>query len=94
MRSLLKLLAGSFCVILLMAPSCNKDKSTDPIPEKPVPGSKVLVWSDEFNYTGLPDGSKWGFDTEGNAWKWGNNEAQYYTSGRLKNAVSLSLLKC
>lgn len=45
-----------------------------------------LVWSDEFDYTGLPDSSKWSFDTEGNAWGWGNNEDQYYTSDKLQNA--------
>ncbi len=45
-----------------------------------------LVWSDEFDYSGLPDSKKWSFDTEGNATGWGNNEAQYYTSGRLQNA--------
>ncbi|MDZ7636463.1 MAG: glycoside hydrolase family 16 protein [Bacteroidales bacterium] len=56
------------------------------LPLEPGTGEKTLVWSDEFNYNGLPDASKWGFDTEGNAWKWGNNEAQYYTADRLKNA--------
>lgn len=45
-----------------------------------------LVWSDEFNYTGLPDALKWSYDTEGNATGWGNNEAEYYTNGRLKNS--------
>lgn len=45
-----------------------------------------LVWSDEFNYAGLPDSKKWSFDTDGNASGWGNNEAQFYTSSRLKNA--------
>ena len=29
-----------------------------------------LVWSDEFNYTGLPDSTKWKYDTEGNAANW------------------------
>jgi beta-glucanase (GH16 family) len=43
-----------------------------------------LVWSDEFNGTGLPDTSKWTFDI-GN-WGWGNNELQYYTVNRLENA--------
>ena len=43
-----------------------------------------LVWSDEFNKKGLPDSSKWGYDIGGNGW--GNNELQYYTSNRLKNA--------
>jgi len=45
-----------------------------------------LVWSDEFSENGLPDSKKWSYDTEGNASGWGNNEAQYYTNARLKNA--------
>lgn len=43
-----------------------------------------LVWSDEFNTDGLPDKSKWNYDVGGDGW--GNNELQYYTSERLKNA--------
>ncbi|MBK3518802.1 glycoside hydrolase family 16 protein [Carboxylicivirga marina] len=46
-----------------------------------------LVWSDEFDYAGLPDSSKWSYDVEGNAWQWGNNELQHYTANRLENAV-------
>lgn len=45
---------------------------------------RKLVWSDEFNYKGLPDPKKWGYDTGGNGW--GNNEAQYYTYQQTKNA--------
>lgn len=45
-----------------------------------------LVWSDEFGYEGLPDSTKWSYDTRGNAYGWGNNELQYYTEGRLENA--------
>ncbi|HNW49839.1 MAG TPA: glycoside hydrolase family 16 protein [Prolixibacteraceae bacterium] len=53
-----------------------------------------LVWSDEFNYNGLPDSAKWSYDTTGNAWGWGNNELQCYTSAQLKNAeVSNGTLK-
>ena len=53
-----------------------------------------LVWSDEFEYTGLPDATKWSYDTLGNEWGWGNNEAQFYTAGKLKNAyVSDGTLK-
>lgn len=48
--------------------------------------NKKLVWSDEFNYTGLPDNNKWSYDTAGNADGWGNQEAQYYTAARLTNA--------
>ena len=43
-----------------------------------------MVWSDEFNNKGLPDSSKWNYDVGGHGW--GNNELQYYTSGRLTNA--------
>lgn len=52
---------------------------------------KKLVWSDEFNYSGLPDSTKWKYDT-GNS-GWGNNELEFYTSKRIKNAqVSKGLL--
>lgn len=48
-----------------------------------------LVWSDEFDYTGLPDPTKWGYE-EGLV---RNEEAQYYTQVRFENArVENSLL--
>ncbi|MCU7552168.1 glycoside hydrolase family 16 protein [Chitinophagaceae bacterium LB-8] len=43
-----------------------------------------LVWSDEFNYSGLPDSTKWGYDEGSHGW--GNNELQYYTVNRKENA--------
>lgn len=43
-----------------------------------------LVWSDEFEYKGLPDSSKWNYDVNGHGW--GNNELQYYTDANLNNA--------
>lgn len=43
-----------------------------------------LVWSDEFNYKGLPDSAKWNYDVGGRGW--GNNELQFYTDRRLENA--------
>jgi beta-glucanase (GH16 family) len=43
-----------------------------------------LVWSDEFDGSGLPDSTKWTYDF-GN-WGWGNNEPQYYTAYRSENA--------
>jgi beta-glucanase (GH16 family) len=48
-------------------------------PERP---GWVLVWSDEFNYTGHPDPAKWGYE-EGYV---RHNELQYYTVNRLENA--------
>lgn len=51
--------------------------------EKP---RKKLVWSDNFDGSGLPDSTKWSYDLGvGNPEGWGNNELQYYTSDR-KNA--------
>jgi beta-glucanase (GH16 family) len=40
-----------------------------------------LVWSDEFNGTGLPDKTKWKYEV---GWV-RNNELQYYTKDRLEN---------
>lgn len=51
-----------------------------------------LTWSEEFNYTGLPDSTKWAYDTGGHGW--GNNELQYYTVASPKNVeVSNGTLK-
>jgi len=43
-----------------------------------------LIWSDEFNYNGLPDSSKWDYDVRD---KWFNNELQYYTHADTNNAI-------
>lgn len=48
-------------------------------------GKGKLVWSDEFEYSGLPDSSKWKQDAGGHGW--GNNELQYYTSKDTQQAV-------
>jgi beta-glucanase (GH16 family) len=58
-------------IITILLASCGSSK-------KYTNATKLkLVWSDEFNYIGLPDSSKWGYQTGGNGW--GNNELQYYT---------------
>ena len=44
-----------------------------------------LVWVDEFNTTGLPDTTLWNYDTRGNTYGWGNNEAQWYNVANLQN---------
>ena len=38
-----------------------------------------LVWSDEFDYEGLPDESKWTYDIGKGQGGWGNGELQKYT---------------
>lgn len=46
----------------------------------------TLVWSDEFSGSGLPDSSKWTYDTDRNKVGWWNNEKQYYANARLENS--------
>lgn len=82
MRSIACLLMGILC---LLFSSCNinkKDKSR----QNNVVEEYQLVWSDEFDYIGLPDSTKWIYDTEGNADGWGNWEAQHYTNAKKENA--------
>lgn len=50
------------------------------------PAGWSLAWSDEFDGSGLPDSSKWGYDTSRNALGWFNSELQYYARDRLENA--------
>lgn len=48
-----------------------------------------LVWSDEFDYIGYPDSTKWAYyigDGCPQLCGWGNNELQYYTRKSLNNA--------
>jgi beta-glucanase (GH16 family) len=67
---------------------CSHSSSSNPSPPPSNPPPPTLqwqqVWSDEFNYTGLPDSAKWNYDVGGNGW--GNNELEFYTDKRLENA--------
>ncbi len=77
-----------FALVLI---ACEEEKDPPIVIEEPVNSSKIygyeydldaindyeLVWSDEFDYEGLPDDTKWGYDVGGHGW--GNNELQYYT---------------
>src|SRR4030042_5093296 len=60
-------------ILLLFLSGCKAEKDQ----------SWELVWSDEFDYTGLPDASKWGNEVGFIR----NNELQYYTSRRIENSV-------
>lgn len=71
-----------FLVVLsFLFASCNNDKK-----EFTAPKGYELVWHDEFEYEGLPNPSYWSYDTTGNAYGWGNNEQQFYTSNKKENA--------
>jgi beta-glucanase (GH16 family) len=79
-----------FYVVIFFASSCSK-KSTGGggvyTPQPPVDKNwqfeSAPQWSDEFDYTGLPDAAKWGYDLGGSGW--GNHELEYYTND-LSNA--------
>ena len=80
MKTVLPSLAGLFILFFLMgcSPSLNSQSKY-----------KKLVWSEEFNYKGLPDSTKWSYDKGTgcpDVCGWGNNELQYYTWNRPENA--------
>jgi len=83
--NLLKSIFGFFIGMLLSACSI-----INPSPAEPTPfaittaGGKnwELVWSDEFNTSGLPDPEKWDYEVG----LIRNNELQYYTKARLENS--------
>ena len=51
-----------------------------------VPAGYRLVWADEFEGRGLPDPAKWSYDTAFNKRGWHNEEKQYYSGPRARNA--------
>lgn len=53
------------------------------LPETEINKRWIMVWSDEFNMDGMPDPSRWSYDTGDGGW--GNNEPTYYTRSRKEN---------
>ena len=47
---------------------------------------RSLTWHDEFTSNGLPDSTKWGYDTYRNSAGWYNGELEYYADARLINS--------
>lgn len=64
--------------VLLLAASCTTKKND-------IGTGYTLAWSDEFDKPGLPDSTKWSYDTGGHGF--GNHELQYYTKADTSNAV-------
>lgn len=81
----------TFFLMPLLLFACNKEPRTPNIPMPEPPESKEYTfedtpsWADEFDYEGLPDDTKWGYDVGSQNNGWGNNELQYYTENRLEN---------
>jgi hypothetical protein len=89
------LLEGEHTIAILATAAgwnLNWFEITDAVPTNPTsapnelyvdPDPARLIWSDEFDVDGLPDSSKWNYDTGGGGY--GNNELQHYTN-RIENA--------
>lgn len=79
---------GLFLLFFVLSVVNCSSKVNDPKDGKAADSTAIdgwkLVWSDEFNYTGLPDSTKWGYDVGDNGW--GNHEKEYYTEKRKENA--------
>ncbi|MFK8006894.1 MAG: family 16 glycosylhydrolase [Saprospiraceae bacterium] len=76
------LLFYCLCFTALFLQSCGTSEEVRSIEIQP-------VWSDEFDYEGLPDSNKWSYDVGDGCPKvcgWGNNELEYYKSNSLKNS--------
>lgn len=82
----MKLNALTLALAALLLTSCASTPST-PVTTTNAPAGYRLVWSDEFNTSGLPDPSRWAYDTGMNKQGWHNNEKQYYSGPRAANAV-------
>lgn len=66
----------------LISSSCKKQEAT-------------LIWSDEFDTSGIPDSTKWNYDLgDGcpNVCGWGNNEQQWYTNDQKNVRVENGIL--
>lgn len=87
----------TYFLAVLMGCSSNNPPAPkiDPTPQKPVDKGWTFettpVWSDEFDYDGPPDPTKWDYDIGGHGW--GNNELQYYTNDIKNASVSDGVLK-
>jgi len=81
----------SFLLLPLLLVACGKESRTPNIPNPKPPQQKEYtfattpVWADEFDYEGLPDEDKWGYDVGSGGNGWGNNELQFYTEKRIEN---------
>ncbi|TDB65366.1 glycoside hydrolase family 16 protein [Arundinibacter roseus] len=81
---------------LLISMACQENET--------IPGSKPPIvpikteytfgstpsWQDEFDYSGKPDPTKWGYDLGGKGW--GNNELQNYTNNLDNSFVKEGIL--
>lgn len=73
-------------LVVLTMTGCTGSSSANKSEAKSGTGKWKLVWSDEFNYKGLPDSTKWNYEVGDNGW--GNNEKEYYMEKSLENSYA------
>lgn len=63
----------------------NFSRYAEPLTNKIIENGKwKMVWSDEFDYTGMPDGAKWKYDEDGFGW-W-KSGLDHYARSEKENA--------
>ena len=72
----------AFGVTSICFAGCKFSKQESLISPSDTTKKYALIWSEEFNYTGLPDSTKWSYETGYQR----NHEKQYYTYKRSENA--------
>jgi beta-glucanase (GH16 family) len=83
MKSILFSAAASVLLVFLACRVPDGPGTTAPAAPADYTFTEKPIWQDEFEYTGRPDPSRWGYDLGGSGW--GNNELQNYTNN-LENA--------
>eukprot|EP01030_Chromulinospumella_sphaerica_P018102 gene18102-17952_t len=78
--------AGVAATVPVVTPPAPPAPPSSALPAGGKPDGWKLVWADEFDKDGLPDATKWAYDTEFNRNGWFNHELQYYAAGRLENS--------
>ncbi len=72
------------CICGASAMPVEEQPESEPAADPRVCEIGDLVWSDEFDDDGLPNASNWRYEVGGHGW--GNQELQFYTAARSKNA--------
>lgn len=68
---------ATILIVIFFFLACKSNQTLENKKSNTITSNAKLVWSEEFNYKGLPDSSKWSFNVGGHGW--GNNEQQFYT---------------
>lgn len=77
-------------VLLLWSAASGTFSHQPSAPKKDWTFESKPSWVEEFNYKGLPDNTKWGYDLGDSGW--GNNEKQNYTNNLENASVAKGLL--